>query len=156
MKRGKRICETLKEIRRDIAQANEIDYEPTPCTYEGDCRGTCPKCESEVRWLERQLRLRQSLGKAVTIAGLGIAMSSLASCNPFQTAGAVADEKSPAIVDTTELEKGAVGDQDTLSKVPVVNARDTLRLQGEVAVYPDDGGKAVPPKPKPQTPSKPK
>ena len=155
MKRGKRICETLKDIRRDIAQANEIDYEPTPCTYEGDCSGTCPKCESEVRWLERQLRLRQSLGKAVTIAGLGIAMSSLASCNPFQTAGEVADEKLPAIVDTTELEKGAVGDQDTL-KVPVNNPRDSFRQQREVAVVPDSSGNATTTKPKPKTSSKPK
>ena len=55
MKRGKRICETLKGIRREIAEANEIDYQPAECTHEGDCAGTCPKCESETRWLERQL-----------------------------------------------------------------------------------------------------
>ena len=66
MKLGKRICETLKGIRRDIAVANEIDYSPTQCTHEGDCAGTCPKCESETRWLEKQLRARQALGKAVT------------------------------------------------------------------------------------------
>ena len=68
MKLGKRICETLKGIRRDIAVANEIDYQPTECKHEGDCAGTCPKCESETRWLEKQLRARQALGKAVTIA----------------------------------------------------------------------------------------
>ena len=77
MKRGKRICETLKGIRREIAEANEIDYQPAECTHEGDCAGTCPKCESETRWLERQLRSRQALGKAVTIAGL----SAMSSCN---------------------------------------------------------------------------
>ena len=81
MKRGKRICETLKGIRREIAEANEIDYQPAECTHEGDCAGTCPKCESETRWLERQLRSRQALGKAVTIAGLSVALGAMSSCN---------------------------------------------------------------------------
>ena len=129
MKRGKRICETLKEIRRDIAQANEIDYEPTPCTYEGDCRGTCPKCESEVRWLERQLRLRQSLGKAVTIAGLGIAMSSLASCSSSSTndpAGAVDEGDVPAIVDSTEMEMGEVEVPDTMNQIQMLEQSDSV------------------------------
>ena len=83
MKRGKRICETLKNIRREIAVANEIDYNPTECNHEGDCAGTCPKCESETRWLERQLRNRQALGKAVTIAGLSVALGAMSSCNSF-------------------------------------------------------------------------
>ena len=81
MKQGKRICETLKAIRSEIASANEIDYSPTPCHHEGDCAGTCPKCESETRWLERQLRNRQALGKAVTIAGLSLALGAMSSCN---------------------------------------------------------------------------
>lgn len=75
MKPGKKICETLKAIRSDIASANEIDYTPTPCDHEGDCAGTCPACESEMRWIERQLRVRQALGKAVTIAGVSMALS---------------------------------------------------------------------------------
>ena len=79
MKPGKRICETLKGIRADIARANDIDYQPTECHHKGDCAGTCPACDSEVRWLERQLRLRQQLGKAVTIAGLSIGAAALAS-----------------------------------------------------------------------------
>ena len=75
MKPGKKICETLKAIRSDIASANEIDYTPTPCNHEGDCDGTCPACESEMRWIERQLRVRQALGKAVTIASVSMALS---------------------------------------------------------------------------------
>jgi hypothetical protein len=75
MRQGKKICETLKGIRRDIAEANEIDYQPTECTHEGDCAGTCPKCESETRWLEKQLRIRRALGKAVIVAGLTFALS---------------------------------------------------------------------------------
>lgn len=81
MKRGKHICETLKGVRSEIARANEIDYTPRECHHEGDCAGTCPACESEMRWLEGQLRLRQSLGKAVTIAGLSLGLASLTSCS---------------------------------------------------------------------------
>lgn len=89
MKPGKRICETLKAIRSDIASANEIDYTPTPCDHEGDCTGTCPACESEMRWIERQLRARKALGKAVTIAGVSMALS----------LGASAAAQSPASLD---------------------------------------------------------
>ena len=51
MKRGKYVCKTLKEIRKQVADANGIDYEPTECTHEGDCAGTCPRCEQEVRYI---------------------------------------------------------------------------------------------------------
>ena len=78
MKRGKQICETLKGIRSEIARANGIDYHPTECTHEGDCAGTCPKCESELRWLERQLSLRRKLGKAVKVAGVILAVGAIA------------------------------------------------------------------------------
>ena len=60
MKQGKQICDRLKAIRSEIAQANEIDYTPIECDHQGDCDGTCPACEKETRWLERQLRLRQA------------------------------------------------------------------------------------------------
>lgn len=79
MKQGKKICETLKAIRSEIASANEIEYTPIKCTHKGDCAGTCPACESETRWLERQLRIRHALGKAVTIAGVSMALTVAAS-----------------------------------------------------------------------------
>ncbi|MBQ4291833.1 MAG: membrane receptor RagA [Muribaculaceae bacterium] len=90
MEKGKKICKALKEIRKEIAKANDIDYEPHECHHEGDCAGTCPACESEVRWLESRLRCRQSLGKAVVLGGLTVAMGALvSSCDlrPSQTAG---------------------------------------------------------------------
>ena len=97
MKPGKKICETLKAIRRDIAVANEIDYTPAECHHEGDCAGTCPKCESETRWLERQLRVRQALGKAVTIAGLSLALGTLTSCHDKPGKHASDDSESSSI-----------------------------------------------------------
>lgn len=67
---GKSICEVLKEIRRQIAAANDIEFQTSECQYKGDCRGTCPKCESEIRYLENQIATRRLAGKAIVIAGI--------------------------------------------------------------------------------------
>ena len=73
MARGKQTCKILKEIRRQIAEANGIEFATSECRYKGDCLGTCPKCEAEVRYLEQQLRARSLAGKAVAIAGISAA-----------------------------------------------------------------------------------
>ena len=80
MKRGKWICNTLKEVRMQVAKANDITYAPTECHHEGDCAGTCPKCEAEVRWLEQQLQLRRQLGKAVAVVGVSVGLAALTAC----------------------------------------------------------------------------
>ena len=80
MTKGKKTCKILKEIRRQIAEANDIEYVVEECQYKGDCLGTCPKCEAEVRYLEQQLHQRQLLGKAVMVAGISAGLLSLSSC----------------------------------------------------------------------------
>ncbi|MBR3399928.1 MAG: energy transducer TonB [Prevotella sp.] len=81
MKRGKTICKTLKEIRLQVARANDIPYEPTKCNHKGDCLGTCPACEEEVRYIERQLDIRRLLGKVVTVAGISAGLTALTACS---------------------------------------------------------------------------
>ena len=81
MKRGKKICQTLKDIRLQVARANDIPYEPTECKHKGDCSGTCPKCEEEVRYIEYQLNVRRMMGKVVTVAGVSAGLTALAACN---------------------------------------------------------------------------
>ncbi len=79
--RGKNKCKILKEIRQKIADENDILYVTNECKYQGECSGTCPKCESELRYLERELEKRRSLGKAVTFAGVAVTMAiSMSSC----------------------------------------------------------------------------
>lgn len=70
MARGKQTCKILKEIRRQIAEANDIEFVTSECRYKGDCLGTCPKCEAEVQYLEQQLRKRQLAGKLINLAGI--------------------------------------------------------------------------------------
>ena len=68
-----------------VAKANDIKYAPTECHHEGDCAGTCPKCEAEVRWLEQQLQLRRQLGKAVAVVGVSMGLAALTSCESHLT-----------------------------------------------------------------------
>ena len=75
MNRGKNICKHRKEIRKRIAEENDIPLEIKECTYKGECRGTCPRCEAEVRYLENALANRIRLGKVATIAGLTLGLS---------------------------------------------------------------------------------
>lgn len=85
--RGKEKCKALKEIRRQIAQQNDIEYVVSECSYQGECKGTCPKCEAELRYLERELAVRQGLGRAVAVVGISASVcTGLTACNPAEAA----------------------------------------------------------------------
>lgn len=86
MMNGKKICKSLREIRCRIARANDIDYTPAVCTHEGNCSGTCPACESELRYIERQLLRRTATGKKVALAGLALGAASLMPMHAQQVA----------------------------------------------------------------------
>ena len=75
--RGRNICNTLKAIRKQIADANGISYSPEECHFKGECKGTCPKCEQDVRDLEHELHLRQMAGKAIKVAGVALGITAL-------------------------------------------------------------------------------
>ena len=62
MTRGKETCKILKDIRQQIALKNGIELVVSECKHQGECAGTCPKCEDEVRYLENQLLVRKNLG----------------------------------------------------------------------------------------------
>ena len=56
---GKNKCKILKQIRQKIAQENDIAYVTSECKYQGECSGTCPKCEAEAEALSRALERRR-------------------------------------------------------------------------------------------------
>ena len=82
---GKNICAVLKQVRQRVADANGIVYRPKECHFEGDCDGTCPACEAEVRYLEQQISLLQRAGKAVTIMGVALGMTLATGCKQGNT-----------------------------------------------------------------------
>ena len=70
MTKGKSTCKLLKDIRQQIADANGISYQPKECHHKGDCAGTCPACEEEIRYLERELKARKGNGFGMKVAGI--------------------------------------------------------------------------------------
>ena len=70
MPKGKSTCKLLKDIRQQIADANGISYQPKECHHKGDCAGTCPACEEEIRYLERELKARKGNGFGMKVAGI--------------------------------------------------------------------------------------
>lgn len=105
MERGKRRCKILKDIRRQIAEANDIAFITSECKHKGDCAGTCPKCEAEVRYLEEQLERRRSLGQITRLAGIAAGIGALvAACDPEDpNEGLFAGEPEPLGGDPVEF-----------------------------------------------------
>ena len=85
MNNGKEVCKRLKQVRREIAEANDISLVQEECKHQGDCMGTCPRCEQEITYLTEQLSVRKRLGKAVSIIGIAAVTGTIAvtasSCN---------------------------------------------------------------------------
>ena len=104
MKRGKKICRELKKIRRRIADENGIKLDIPECTFEGECRGTCPRCEWEVKYLEQSLFERMKLGKIATISGLALGLTACGGGNigpDIQVVGDVPNQDTENVVSET-------------------------------------------------------
>lgn len=65
---GKNKCDYLKKIRENIAKHYGIPFQTKECGFEGECKGSCPKCEQEVRYLEMELLKKGVLKKSLTLA----------------------------------------------------------------------------------------
>lgn len=131
---GKKICNVLKEIRKQIADDNEIEYNPRECNYQGECQGTCPKCESELRYIEQELLKRQNANKKIVLAGIAsLTLSSLTSCfgcNQLQGE----EVCPPQYRDTTEQNNSS--DKDT-SQTPFQDEINLIKNDEE------DGGRLM-------------
>ena len=92
MNYGKEKCKALKQIRKQIADNNDIKYVIEECKHKGKCKGTCPKCEAEVRYLERELEKRRLSGKKVAIAGVSVGIAAtFSACNPMNVVYTIVD-----------------------------------------------------------------
>ncbi len=126
MERGKQTCKILKEIRQQIALENDIELVVSECTHKGDCDGTCPKCEAEVRYLERELEKHQRMGKVAVFAGLSLGTIVAASgCGPLiqPTAGM------PMMpMDSTEVVQCDTFPEEPLEGEVMIEVPDTLGM----------------------------
>ena len=146
MARGKQTCKILKEIRRQIAEANGIEFATSECRYKGDCLGTCPKCEAEVRYLEQQLRSRSLAG--ISAASLAMLMPISAEAQTQQERQDFLKGNIPAVTDTITV-KGIVLSGDTLpdggiSKEPLIGATISNKRTASGAITNLDGHFGLP------------
>lgn len=130
MNHGKNICRQLKQLRRDIADANGIELHQKECTYQGECEGTCPYCDAELRYLERELDRRRNIGKAAIVAGTVLTMASV------QTAQA----QEPVVMGKPAMPVEEAASQGTLKGTvtdrktgePMIGCNVVLRQNGQI------------------------
>ena len=64
-------CNQLRQIRQKIAEANGIAYSPAECQNpHSACTGTCPACEAEAEYLEKQLDEKQKRGEKISVRNI--------------------------------------------------------------------------------------
>lgn len=140
--RGKNKCKILKEIRQKIADENDIPYVTQECSYQGECSGTCPRCEAELRYLEQQLEKRQRLGKTVTVAALSASlMLGLTACPNNVKEGEVPLRTEPFSQESSDpydtLVQGTIATSETdpivVGEVPNTTDECVIELEGDVA-----------------------
>ena len=130
MTRGRRTCKILKEIRKQIAEKNDIEYVTSECTFQGECEGTCPKCEAELRYLENELNKRRQLGKVVAVAGISLGLAStFAACNTPQKQPDTPISKQKIIADTVNMDTIPAITQPKMSECLIEIVGDVIRLE---------------------------
>ena len=87
MDANKEKCKYLKSIRKEMADKLGIDLRQQECTYEGECSGTCPKCEQEENTLNQAL-FKKGLAAASAI-GLAVGLTGCTPKTDMQTSGLV-------------------------------------------------------------------
>ncbi len=124
MTRGKQTCKILKDIRRQIAEANDIELITSECNYKGDCLGSCPTCEAELRHLELQLRKRQLAGKVINLAGISAcAISMIAPITLQAQVPPLKVDQETTYPDTKSIIKGHVVYNDTMPDGTIIKER---------------------------------
>ena len=141
MQRGKYKCKQLKAVRKRIADENGIPLEQKECTYDGPCRGTCPHCEAEMKYIEKALTERIRLGRVATVAGLSLG---LAACGgQDRSTDTILTTDSSLAADTLPVADTASPDEDTV--YPEVTTTGLILLTPDSLEIP-------PPPPPPEPP----
>ena len=64
---GKQKCDYLRKIRKSIAEDNNIEYYTEDCNFHGECLGTCPKCEEELKYLNDKIEEKRKNGEKIIL-----------------------------------------------------------------------------------------
>ena len=133
MEKGRAICKVLKDVRQKIATENGISYHPEECHHKGECIGTCPGCEKEIRYLEEQLKNKQHSGLGLKVAGIaaGVCVTVLPMAAMVQTESKISLEANPHLTNGNPdavLLRGQMLDKD--AKESLIGA--VVMLKGSI------------------------
>ena len=115
MNKHRKKCEHLKEIRKNVAKAIGVELNQSECTFEGDCKGTCPKCRQEEQKLSKAL-----LAGSAVAAGMALKLSGCTNKveEPIELEGDVAYE------DVTEYQQESENSEEDLELTGAVEIVD--------------------------------
>ena len=138
---GKSKCNLLKSIRCQIAKKNNIEYSVTECTFQGECKGTCPKCEAELQYLAKELEKIKRTGKRVAVAGIAAAVvaAAVTGCTPKdQTDSTASSDEKWAVEDTAGMLAIPNEEENTDTGELVEGESETPdELEGDIAIVED-------------------
>ena len=140
---GKKKCKILREIRQQIATENDIPFVTEECRYKGDCKGTCTKCESELRYLEAQIEKRRAVGKAVTVSALALSLAAgMGGCGRTLEGDVQVPEGAVPYVETDTSETAEALDGEIavteVGKITETQEPEPETLEGDVAYIPEE------------------
>lgn len=122
--RHKEKCNELKGIRKKLADKLGIDLHQRECSFEGECKGTCPKCAQEENILKKALLSGAVALSAVALTACG---SSENSSEPTMTTKErIEQRKKECNIDTEKLNKN--------NKKPITGEDDPI--SGDVEIDP--------------------
>lgn len=140
---GRRICDILKEIRNKVAKEGNIDLHQKECNYKGECSGTCPACEAELKKINESFNHK----KLLSLAGCVTMMLPLTACTnntvdsyimgdieyrePYKAEN-LEKEDLPDDVMSGKIEPKIKVPEDEQGEIPVEE-----ELQGDIAVEPE-------------------
>ena len=139
---GKEKCRILKEIRAEIARENDIEWVVSECKHKGNCKGTCPKCEQEVRRLEEALAKREALGKKVAVVGISATIAlSVTGCDDLLSTGGKPLEGDMAVsteaIDTGEAAWMGEEEMPPDTEEFTATAGDPVEYESEMGEFPE-------------------
>lgn len=105
MNKGKKVCDCLKEIRKNIADEGNLELNQVECQFKGNCNGTCSKCEEELEKINKNLDHK----KLVAILGTLSLATTLVGCSFIDNKDNVAG------LITQELPTNTILEDDSLS-----------------------------------------
>lgn len=129
-------CKKMKSIRKTIADKLGVDLHQRKCTYQGDCKGTCPRCEQEEKTLNKIL-----LKNSAAVAGLAMTAISITGCGSVEDLTTEHRANDPSVLSTTEKKPdstepldGDILEGDTIADTQETTTETTEILDGVVEI----------------------